>query len=855
MKIRRSPICNRLFIIILFVVNSFPLYAQEWFPSRWPILKHYDKNYLFQVALPLGGIGTGNVSLGGRGELRDWEIMNVPGKKYSGIKAGNNTPFFAVYVKPQNDKAVTTLLEGPLYPQEYLGGEGSSVNHHGMPRFGEASFDAAYPFGQVHLSDKNIPVKVTIKGFNPLVPCDADASGLPISVISYEVKNLTSKTLEVSVCGTLWNFIGKDGSKMEWSGDYNTHSKVIGNHNKYMDTNKLKGIYFYADSVSRTDPAWGTMALTTKATNGVSFRTSSCKDDWNNAILNFWNDFSDDGSLQEQKPSAEDEPMASLSVKKQIAPYATQTYTFYLTWAFPNRKAWSKTVVGNYYCNKYPDAWKAAEDIIPMIPALEGKTLKFVNALAESSYPDVVKEAALFNLSALRSQTAFRLPDGHLMGWEGIFDRIGSCFGSCTHVWNYEMATPFLFGELAKSMRDVEFNYATKENGQMNYRVSLPLQNGKDGYWSAADGQMGCVMKLYREWQLSGDKNFLRHNWEQLKKVLSFAWVKDGWDGNQDGVMEGAQGNTMDVSYYGPNPQMGFWYMGALRAAEKMAYAMNDRTFAKKCASLFMKGSKWMDDSLYNGEYYEQRITDPVTHQFIDVDNPKTVVPKFQLGKGCLVDQLVGQYMSNICGLGNLGNKDHLHQTMESIMKYNYLADFSSHFNNMRSFVLGRESGLLMASWPHGRLKVPFPYFAESMTGFEYSAITEMLYEGMTDEALKCAEAIRARYDGAKRNPFSEPECGHHYARSMASWSMIIAWSDFHYSGIEKTMSFTSRIGSYFWSNGYAWGKCTVAPHGVTLEVLGGTLTLKKLTLSGKKEPVAKNFQLKEGEKRYFKCC
>lgn len=98
-----------------------------------------------------------------------------------------------------------------------------------------------------------------------------------------------------------------------------------------------------------------------------------------------------------------------------------------------------------------------------------------------SSYPEVIKEAALFNLATLRSQTVFRLPDGHLMGWEGVMDRAGSCQGSCTHVWNYEVATPFLFGELAKTMRDVEFNYATKDNGLMNFRAALPLVKAANG--------------------------------------------------------------------------------------------------------------------------------------------------------------------------------------------------------------------------------------------------------------------------------------------------------------------------------------------------------------------------------------
>lgn len=841
---------NKLKLLITGTLLSGIITAQEWKPQQWPVLKKYDQEHLAQIALPLGGIGTGTVSLGGRGELRDWEIMNVPAKKYSTVTTGNNAPFFAIYAKPENQKATTTLLAGPLYPQEYLHYEGRPVNHHGLPRFAQASFDAAYPFGQVHLSDKDLPVKVTIKGFNPLIPGNADASGLPVAVLSYEVTNTGNQPMDVAICGSMRNFIGKDGSKFhtDWKGDY-IPTGVKDSKNKYIENNGIKGIYLYSDGVDKNDPAWGTIALTTQATGNVTYRTSSKADSWNNGILNFWDDFSEDGTLTERNKQEDEDPMASLAVKKTVKPQSTETFTFYITWNFPNRKAWSSTVVGNYYSQQHTDAWKAAEAIIPQIPGLEEKTLSFVNALLNTSYPDVVKEAALFNLATLRSQTVFRLPSGHMMGWEGVMDRFGSCAGSCTHVWNYEVATPYLFGDLAKTMRDVEFNYATKENGLMNFRASLPLSEANKGNSAAADGQMGCIMKVYREWQLSGDKDFLTNNWEQIKKVLSYAWAEKGWDG----VMEGSQHNTMDVDYFGPNPQMGFWYMGALKAAEKMAIAMKDKSFAKKCDLLFKKGSNWMDENLFNGEYYEHKITNPKTFEYLNMDDPNVKTPAFQLGPGCLVDQLVGQYMAHLCGLGYLGNKENIRTTMKSIMKYNYVTDFSRHFNNMRSYVMGNESGLLMASWPKGRLEVPFPYFAEVMTGFEYCAAVNMLYEGMEQEALTCIQSIRDRHDGAKRNPFSEPECGHHYARSMASWSTIIALSDFQYSGIDKSMRITARPGNYFWSNGYSWGTINVTNNDVTIEVINGSLQLKSLTVGDQKEIRLKQFDLQEGGKQVIK--
>ena len=133
------------------------------------------------------------------------------------------------------------------------------------------------------------------------------------------------------------------------------------------------------------------------------------------------------------------------------------------------------------------------------------------------------------------------------------------------------------------------------------------------------------------------------------------------------------------------------------------------------------------------------------------------------------------------------------------------------------------------------------------MTGFEYCAATGMLYEGQTEDGLKCVKAIRDRYDGEWRNPFNEPECGWHYARSMASWSTILALSDFHYSGVDKTMNFTSKPGRYFWSNGSAFGTCEVGGKSVELKVLKGSLDLKSLTLTGRAKPIAKGISLTEG--------
>ena len=814
--------------------------------AEWPVLKTYDQAHLDRIALPLGGIGTGTVSLGGRGDLHDWEIMNRPAKGFTPLKRSFG-PFFAVFTKTADGQTQARALEGPLDLSLYEESHGSKAVNHGLPRFRECRFAAAYPLGQVMLSDPDIPVDVTLQAFNPLVPAAPQTSGIPVAILRYVLRNTTNKVLEASVCGTMPNFIGMDGSGQtkDWKGDL----VAVGgkaNRNEYRQGKQVNGIFMHSEGVAERAEQWGTIALTTTATSGITHRISWIPGGWGSSGLDFWDDFSADGRLEERDATKEDTPMASLAVTVELPPKQAVPVTFLITWHFPNRMTWTprnneKDRIGNYYTTLFKDAWAVAERVAPKLPDLEAKTVQFVRTFCESDLPEIVKEAALFNVSTLRTQTCFRTEDGRFYGFEGCSNRRGCCHGSCNHVWNYEAATAFLFGSLARMMREVEFAHATNEEGMMSFRVNLPLERAQQFGKAAADGQMGCIMKVYRDWQLSGDDEMLRTLWPHVKRALEFCWIPGGWDADKDGVMEGCQHNTMDVEYYGPNPQMGIWYLGALRAAEQMARHLKDESFATTCRDLFEQGSAWLDANLFNGEYYEHQIRPPTDESqiaaslLIGMGAKNPTRPDYQLGAGCLVDQLVGQYTAHICGLGYLVEPDHVRSTLRSIMKYNYRDGLYGHFNCMRSFALGDEAVLLMASYPKERPNNPFPYFTEVMTGFEYTAAVGMLYEGQTEAGLTCIQNIRDRYDGRKRSPFDEAECGHHYARAMASWAAVLALTGFHYSGVEKSMTFAPKPGDHFWSNGYAWGTCSLKRSGrrmkVELCVLHGELTLASFAL------------------------
>jgi non-lysosomal glucosylceramidase len=820
--------------------------------TDWPVLKKYDQEHIYKIAMPVGGIGTGTVSLGGRGNLQDWEIMSRPAKGYNPGSGRNNSPFFTLFTEIDGKKDLR-LMEGPVPFYEFEGSSGAIATNHGLPRFKNVSFEAAYPFGQVNLSTPQVPVSVRIKSFNPLIPGETDNSSIPMALLDFELTNTTEKEISFSVCGTMQNFIGEDGSG----------GKASRNKNIYREEQGIKGIYFTSDGVDKNSDQWGDMSLVSTSDGIVSYRTVWLPEKWGSSILDFWDDLSTDGKLENRRDEVSEKPMASLVISDILPPKGTKTIRFLITWYFPNRTAWSSVPLKNYYSTKYSGSWDVAVKTIPVLGLLESKTIGFVNAFCKSDLPAEVKEAALFNLSTLRTQTCFRLSDGNFYAWEGCNDKSGCCFGTCTHVWNYETATALLFGDLARSMRKVEFGMATTDSGLMSFRVKLPLDNISGFAKVAADGQMGCVIKLYREWQLSGDDAFLKELYPKAKSALSYAWKKGGWDGDQDGVMEGVQHNTMDVEYYGPNPQMTIWYLGALRAMEEMSKYLKDKEMASKCRKLFLSGSKWTDENIFNGEYYIHKISVPdkatiPAEQLVGMGSTDYGNPDYQLGEGCLVDQLAGQYLAHVCGLGYLVKKENVGKTLQSIMKYNYVTDLSDHFNCFRSYALDNEAALLMASYPKTRPVNPFPYFTEVMTGFEYTAAIGMLYEGQVQDGLKCITNIRDRYDGRKRNPFDEAECGHHYGRAMASWSAVPALTGFHYSGVTREIRFGDIAGKYFWSDGYAYGTVEITSADgarlIELNVINGLIDISRVTIDGFGTACFKNSKsLQAGGRESFK--
>lgn len=754
-----------------------------------------------EAAFLLGGIGTGNVSLGSRGEFRDWELFNHPDK---GLHFPNS--YFAIWVKEEGEPSRAKVLQSQFNPPHSRPHGYSPYAGGGLPRMQASRMSAEYPVCRIEFEDDELPVQVELEAYTPFIPLNADDSGIPGAILTYRVTNVSNRPVDVTIAGSLINPVG--GIRFNAFGSMEL-PHTGRNVNELVQRDGLSGLYLHSLKHADTDLLYGNMSLATANPNVTSKRVwlRGAHFDY---LQDFWDDFAEDGLLDDlgyDTPSADNKTdTGSLGVYETLAPGETKPFQFIMSWYFPNRingwgeqfrvRAEGREYTQNYYANRFDSSWSVAAYIAKHKERLETETYRFRDALFSSTLPDYVLDAMSANITVLRSTTCFWLKDGKFFGFEGCLNQVGSCDGTCTHVWNYAQTAAFLFPELERSARNVEFLVETDETGNMAFRTQQTFGMGRQNMPPAVDGQMGTIVRLYREWKLSGDHDFLHGLWEKAGLALDFAFGH--WDSDGDGVLDSEQHNTYDIEFFGPNSLANSLFLAALKAGAEMASFVGDTERAERYTAAFERGQMRVDELLWNGEYYVQRIDDVNSHLY-------------QYGIGCLSDQVFGQFLAHVSGLGYILPEAHVKEAVASIFRYNFRTDFYGHANVQRTYTLNDEQGLLLCTWPHGgRPKVPFVYADEVWTGIEYHVAAHLIYEGMIEEGLTLVKAVRDRHDGYRRNPWAEEECGYHYARSLASWAVLLSLSGFTYDMREGTISFAPVIEqddfSCFWSTGTAWG-------------------------------------------------
>jgi len=470
---------------------------------------------------------------------------------------------------------------------------------------------------------------------------------------------------------------------------------------------------------------------------------------------------------------------------------------------------------------------------------LRHRSEQFRDAFYDTTLPPEAVEAVAANLTILKSPTMLRQHDGRLWCWEGCGDGGGCCQGSCAHVWNYAQAVCHLFPSLERGMRQTSFNEGQDEKGRQAFRVNLPITPG-GGSFDASDGHLGEIMKAHREWRISGDAEWLKRYWPKVRTAMEYAIHT--WDPRETGLLEESHHNTYDINYFGPDGHCGSFYLGALAAAARMGAAAGDDV--TRYRTLLAKGRQRMEKELFNGEYFIQIVKKDGLDRNFSPLNPedqseaycetaKTVNeqgPKYQYGTGCLSDGVLGLWMARVCGIEeDLVDPKLVHSHLLAVYKYNLKRDLSMHANPQRpSYAMGNDGGLLLCSWPNGgKPLLPFVYSDEVWTGIEYQIASHLIMLGEVEKGLEVVRVCRKRYDGVRRNPFNEYECGHWYARALSSYALIEALSGVRYDAADKALHL--RLGAPAASRSFlctdtGFGTATVKDGAAKLEAVIGKI-------------------------------
>jgi len=796
----------------------------------------YEGVHTEKIAFPLGGIGAGMICLEGRGALSHVSLRHRP-------DVGNEPLVFsAVHVRGAAPAA--RVLEGPVPGWKVFAragsGRGWGGRHYGLPRFVEATFEARFPFGTVCLADPKMPLRVRLTGWSPFTPGDADSASLPVAALEYEFENGSDGPVEAIYSFHARNFLAASND---------APGRSVG---------AVEGGFVLRQAGTEERP-WNDAALAAMVCeDGVAVNCRWFRGGWFDPLSVLWREVTA-GEAPSRPPVTEGEPSGggSLFVPFALGPGEKRTVRLLLCWYVPNSELCTggdcQTPGSPSYRPWYAGRFDGIEAVAAFwrehCDALRHRTRQFTDCLYDTTLPPEVVEAVGANLAIIKSPTVLRQADGRLWCWEGCCDSAGCCPGSCSHVWNYAQAIPHLFPGLERTLRETEFGESQDDGGHQNFRAWLPIRPADHEFHAAADGQLGGIMRVHREWRICGQTDWLRGIWPRVAASLDYCI--EAWDPAGEGLLREAHHNTYDIEFWGADGMCSSIYLGALKAAAAMAEALNED--ASRYEALYEKGTAAVETELFDGEYFFQRTqwtglrTGPMEQagrHWNTSYSPdakalfETEGPKYQYGTGCLSDGVIGAWLAEVCGLDEVLDGEKVAGHLRSVHRYNFRSDLSDHSNCQRpGFALGDEAGLLLCSWPKGgKPTLPFPYSDEVWTGIEYQAAAHMILRGLVAEGLEVVRGARSRYDGRVRDPFNEYECGYWYARALSSFSLLQALTGARYDAVERTLHVAPRIDGdwrapLFTARGY--GTVGVRGGEPFLEVRSGSIEIERTCLRG----------------------
>jgi non-lysosomal glucosylceramidase len=736
------------------------------------------------------------VYLGGDGRLWLWDVFNKnqSGVIYKNIPWHEKIQFTFDYARPFDGANYVEPVKDVRPIDQGFSIKVGAVEKR-LSDFKEIAFEATYPVATIRYSDSDIPVSITLKAYSPFIPLNEQDSALPVTILSYSLENKTSSAVTVVLTGWMENK----------AAIYSANDPEYYRVNEEVKNEKFKGVFMYAKSYNWADESFW------NAPDYGNFCFASFNDD-----------------------KIEEKPLAKITSSITLQPSASKELNYAISWYFPNLTFEKiKSEGGRHYKKRFKSSVEVIRYVKENFEQLSKQTLLWSNTwYNESTLPHWFLERTFLNISTLATTTCHWFESGRFWAWEGI----GSCPGTCNHVWQYAQAVGRIFPAIERDTRErVDLGAGFFDDGHIGFRAEYDTQ-------PAVDGQAGRILDIYREHQMSRDDQFLRRNWPKTKKAVEFLLKQDT---NNDGMTDTQLENTLDAKWPGEIAWIVGLSIAAIKASQLMAEEMGDTDFAQQCKDYCTRGSKNMSDKLFNGEYF--------IHRPDATKGRDGVLGSYNT---CHIDQVYGQSWAFQVGITDrIIDKEKTLSALRALWKYNFTTDVGPYLKEHhggRPYALPGEGGMIMNTNPKNE-DVPYgvkdawqvTYFHECMSGFEHQVASHMMAEGMVEESLILTRAIHDRYSAAKRNPFNEVECSDHYARAMASYGTFITACGFTYHGPKQEIGFAPKLNpdnfKAAFTTAEGWGTYSQVKKGkaleCTIDVKWGKLLVKSINIEKAGKP------------------
>ncbi|MCI9336744.1 MAG: hypothetical protein HFH93_04230 [Lachnospiraceae bacterium] len=814
--------------------------------------------------MALGGIGTGSVEIRQNGSLEDWEIFNL------GLWASSDPKKYHKEDLPEYDQDVLpfyvrTKQEGrepvvrKLSHGKKIGGF-RSVMYSFLKNVETIRWTPDFPICHMEYEDPGLPVELKAEFMSPFVPHDAKTSGMPGFYVNFRVKNKTMDTVEVSLMGTLKNPVnrgladrklkntvkstgGRTTLLMESTSDRKAEQNgsmalsVVGGNPSYIkgDYGEFFGAYVLGGAFGSSEESclfdfrdlgelpnlgWEEAdeelciadmeAFKDVSETKINKMLESVKKlasgyrPWKR-LTQVRPDILETaegkreflGILLRQYRSLEEMPCGgfgdgALCSKVVLAPGESREVTFLVNWHFPHHVSPENCYVGHRYTCWCQNAEDAAAYLADNGEEIRRRVRMFSEALQNCSAPAEFTRNWVIQLSTL-VKCSWWAENGDFGIWEGL----GSCGFHTMDISYYgSYMILALFPELQLRQMEMGIRFQ-REDGRVHHFFRPDFEHVDQGY-DRVDMNPQFVLMVCRDYMWTGDREYLKRMWEPVVKAMAST---EKLDGDGDGLPDhDTRANTYDAWRFRGIPSYiaGLW-LAALTAAVNLAEEMREEKLADHWREILAKGKESFK-KLWNGEYFSLWVDGEERDE-------------------CLMSgQLDAAWYCKVMGIPGYVEDEYISKVLNQVWKHNYT----------------EESGLINASYPEGKKPTLYTYgnvqVESNWSGIELALSGMYLEMGEFERARAIAANVDRRYVQAGRI-FNHEECGGHYYRPLAAWTLMLSLSGFRYEREKAAVTIAPKQETLTapWFTPYGYGVLKVTKDRVELSVLDGNIEVKKL--------------------------